>query len=76
MNWITQRMGWFVRRKIKSTIDEDAWLLQNMADYSTGIEGMKLSRFDKVLGLTRERLERIYSEECTETVKSRSTECA
>ena len=62
MNWITQRMGWFVRQKIKSTIDEDAWLLENMADYDPGIEGMKLSRFDKVLGLTRERLERIYNE--------------
>ena len=62
LDWIAKRMGWFVRAKIKSTIDEDAWLLENMADYSTGIDGMKLSRFDKVLGLTRERLERIYGD--------------
>jgi hypothetical protein len=63
LNWITRRMGWFVRKKIESTIDEDAWLLKNMADYDTDISGMKLSRFDKVLGLTRERLEQIYSED-------------
>jgi phenylpropionate dioxygenase-like ring-hydroxylating dioxygenase large terminal subunit len=59
-NWIAQKMGWFVRKKIKETIDEDAWLLENLADYDTSIEGMKLSRFDKVLGLTRERLYRVY----------------
>ncbi len=63
LGWITRRMSWFVRKKIGSTIDEDAWLLSNMADYDTGIAGMKLSRFDKVLGLTRERLERIYGED-------------
>ncbi len=63
MNWITRRMGWFVRQKIKSTIDEDAWLLANLADYDTDITGMKLSRFDRVLGLTRERLEHIYGED-------------
>lgn len=51
-----------LRRKIKSTIDEDAWLLRNMADYDIGLEGMTLSRFDRVLGLTRERLARIYVE--------------
>ncbi len=56
-------MGWFVRAKIKETIDEDAWLLEQMADYDTGIEGMKLSRFDKVLGITRERLRKVYDGE-------------
>jgi hypothetical protein len=32
----------------------------HLADRSVGIDGMKLSRFDKVLGLTRERTVRIY----------------
>ena len=59
---LTQRMSRFVRRKIKSTIDEDAWLLRNMADYETSLEGMKLSRFDRVLGLTRERMAAIYAD--------------
>ena len=31
-----------------------------MADYGTGIEGLKLSRFDKMLGLTRERINKLY----------------
>lgn len=60
---VVRGMGWFVRRKIASTIDEDAWLLGNLADYDTGITGMKLSRFDKVLGLTRERLARFYGDD-------------
>jgi phenylpropionate dioxygenase-like ring-hydroxylating dioxygenase large terminal subunit len=44
------------RREIRA----DLTLLANMADYSPGLEGMKLSRFDKILGLTRERINRIY----------------
>ena len=48
------------RRKIRATIEEDAFLVENLADKSPRLEGMKLSRFDHVLGLTRERLRRIY----------------
>lgn len=48
------------RRKIRQTVDEDAFLLENLADKSPSLEGMKLSRFDSILGLTRERLHRIY----------------
>ncbi|MCS7045236.1 MAG: hypothetical protein NZO58_02650 [Gemmataceae bacterium] len=62
LGWMARHMGWFVRRKIKSTIDEDAWLLENLADYNPSLEGMKLSRFDKVLGLLRERLALVYGE--------------
>jgi hypothetical protein len=35
-------------------------ILEGLADKSTAIDGMKLSRFDRVLGLNRERIERIY----------------
>jgi phenylpropionate dioxygenase-like ring-hydroxylating dioxygenase large terminal subunit len=59
---LTRRLSPFVRRKIKSTIDEDAWLLRNMADYDTSLDGMRLGRFDRVLGLTRERMARFYPE--------------
>jgi phenylpropionate dioxygenase-like ring-hydroxylating dioxygenase large terminal subunit len=59
---LTGLLGGFVRGKIRSTIDEDAWLLRNLADYDTDLTGMKLSRFDKVLGLARERLARIYGD--------------
>jgi phenylpropionate dioxygenase-like ring-hydroxylating dioxygenase large terminal subunit len=44
------------RREVRA----DVKLLGNMADYSPGIDGMKLSRFDRILGLTRERISRIY----------------
>ena len=56
------QMGWLFRRKLRRTVEEDAFLLENLADKSPGLDGMKLSRFDTILGLTRERLQRIYYE--------------
>jgi phenylpropionate dioxygenase-like ring-hydroxylating dioxygenase large terminal subunit len=53
-------MGWYMLRAMGSTIDEDVRLLENLADQDPDIEGMKLGRFDRVLGLNRERLRRIY----------------
>ncbi len=41
-------------------VQRDVALLDNLADQSTRLDGMKLGRFDKVLGLTRERIARIY----------------
>jgi vanillate O-demethylase monooxygenase subunit len=38
----------------------DVTMMENLADKSPGIEGMKLSRFDKVLGLHRERINKLY----------------
>jgi hypothetical protein len=52
--------GWLFCRKLHKTVEEDAFLLENLADQSPNLEGMKLSRFDSILGLTRERLRRIY----------------
>jgi hypothetical protein len=52
--------AWLFRRKLWQTVEEDVFLLENLADKSASLEGMKLSRFDSVLGLTRERLRRIY----------------
>ena len=51
---------WLFRRELDREIRADVSMLYHMADYDTGIEGLKLSRFDKVLGLTRERINRIY----------------
>lgn len=48
------------RREIDREVRQDISMLEHMADKSVGIEGLKLSRFDKVLGLTRERISRIY----------------
>jgi phenylpropionate dioxygenase-like ring-hydroxylating dioxygenase large terminal subunit len=54
---------WLFRREIDREIRSDVSMLYHMADYDTGLEGLKLSRFDKVLGLTRERIARIYRRE-------------
>jgi phenylpropionate dioxygenase-like ring-hydroxylating dioxygenase large terminal subunit len=51
---------WLMRRKLDYEIRLDVRILEGLADQSTSIEGMKLSRFDRVLGLNRERIERIY----------------
>lgn len=48
------------RRELDKEIRSDVSMLYHLANYDTGIEGLKLSRFDKVLGLTRERINRIY----------------
>jgi phenylpropionate dioxygenase-like ring-hydroxylating dioxygenase large terminal subunit len=49
-----------MRREIDREVRADVSMLHHMAYYDPGIEGLKLSRFDKVLGLTRERINRIY----------------
>jgi nitrite reductase/ring-hydroxylating ferredoxin subunit len=51
---------WLFRRKIDEEIRADVDMLRHMADLNPDIEGMKLSRFDRVLGLTRERIKSIY----------------
>jgi vanillate O-demethylase monooxygenase subunit len=51
---------WLVLSKTKAELDADARLCSQLADKNTSIEGMKLSRFDKTMGLNRERLKQIY----------------
>jgi len=53
-------VNWRFRRKLQGAVDEDAAVLEHLADQSTTLDGMKLGRFDRTLGLTRERLDRIY----------------
>lgn len=50
----------FTRRKVEREIGGDVGILEGLASHDTSLEGMKLSRFDKALGLNRERIERIY----------------
>jgi phenylpropionate dioxygenase-like ring-hydroxylating dioxygenase large terminal subunit len=51
---------WLLRRKIDHEIRLDMRILEGLADQSPNLEGMKLSRFDKVLALNRERINHIY----------------
>ncbi len=51
---------WLMRRLLDHEIDLDVEILEGLASKDTSIDGMKLSRFDRVLGLNRERIDRIY----------------
>lgn len=51
---------WLMRRQLSYEIELDVKVLEGLADKNPNIEGMKLSRFDRVLGLNRERIEKIY----------------
>ena len=53
---------WLLRRKIDHEIRLDKRILEGLADQRADLEGMQLSRFDKVLALNRERINRIYRE--------------
>lgn len=44
----------------------DVKMLASLADKSPELEGMKLSRFDRVLGLNRDRIEKIYRGESSQ----------
>jgi len=47
-------------RMIEREVALDCKVLKNLADKRPQLDGMKLSRFDRALGLNRERIERIY----------------
>jgi phenylpropionate dioxygenase-like ring-hydroxylating dioxygenase large terminal subunit len=51
---------WLMRRHLDREIKLDLNILKGLASHATTIDGMKLSRFDRVLGLNRERIERVY----------------
>ena len=51
---------WLMRKHLAKEIGFDVDILDGLASYETGLEGMKLSRFDRVLGLNRERIGRVY----------------
>lgn len=50
----------FIRRKIEAEVLRDVWMLDHIKDKTREMVGMKLSRFDKPLGPTRDRLRRLY----------------
>lgn len=50
----------FMRRVIEAEVRRDVWMLNNLREKCEDLPGMKLSRFDKPLVPTRERLRRLY----------------
>lgn len=51
---------WLMKSHLSHEIDLDVNILESLADQDTSLEGMKLSRFDRTLGLNRERIHKIY----------------
>jgi phenylpropionate dioxygenase-like ring-hydroxylating dioxygenase large terminal subunit len=51
---------WFFARQLSREVWLDTQILAGLADKRPDIEGLKLSRFDRVLGLNRERIDRVY----------------
>lgn len=51
---------WLIRKHLDREIRLDLDLLKGLASQDPSVEGMKLSRFDRVLGLNRDRIERVY----------------
>jgi hypothetical protein len=49
-----------MRKHLAKEIGFDMDILNGLASYDTSLEGMKLSRFDRVLCLNRERIRSIY----------------
>ncbi|MCC6152144.1 MAG: Rieske 2Fe-2S domain-containing protein, partial [Candidatus Hydrogenedentes bacterium] len=61
-------IGPVLRRLVDMEVSLDVRMLARLADKSPGIEGMRLSRFDKVLGLNRKRIATLYRGESEETI--------
>lgn len=57
-------LGWLVhavaRRLVDREIELDRRMIEQIADKSTALRGMKLGRFDRPLGLARKRIRSIY----------------
>jgi phenylpropionate dioxygenase-like ring-hydroxylating dioxygenase large terminal subunit len=53
----------FTRWQVDHEIKVDIGLIENLASDDVDLNGMKLSRFDRTLGLNRERIERIYRDQ-------------
>src|SRR5262249_11926666 len=56
VKWFRPLMRALLDKEIRLDVD----ILEGLASRDPSIEGMKLSRFDRVLGLNRERLDRVY----------------
>jgi phenylpropionate dioxygenase-like ring-hydroxylating dioxygenase large terminal subunit len=50
----------WLRHMAKREIDHDIVAMEKLADIRPGLEGLKLSRFDQVMGLNRARINKIY----------------
>lgn len=63
-SWLADYLGFLfyplVRRRFHDEVVRDQHLLRGLADLNPSLDGMKLSRFDRVLGLNRDRIAKYY----------------
>lgn len=52
--------NWLLRWLLSKEIDLDVAILEGLASHDPSLAGMKLSRFDRALGLNRERIQSLY----------------
>ena len=58
--WMLSFVRPIMRRAINTEVLQDKRVLDGLADKDPAIEGLKLGRFDRVLGLCRQRIRRIF----------------
>ncbi len=58
--WLVRCFHGYLRRFVDMELKLDVKVLEGLASPDPSLTGMKLSRFDRVMGLNRERLERVY----------------
>jgi phenylpropionate dioxygenase-like ring-hydroxylating dioxygenase large terminal subunit len=58
--WVVRGFQSYLLKFIDTEIKLDVKMLHGLASHDTSLRGMKLSRFDRALGLNRERIDRIY----------------
>ncbi len=51
---------WIIVHEMNKEIGKDVEIIKGLASLDPSLEGMKLSRFDRALGLNRERIQRVY----------------
>jgi phenylpropionate dioxygenase-like ring-hydroxylating dioxygenase large terminal subunit len=59
-----------LRRMLDRELALDCGILSNLADKSSSLDGLRLGRFDRALGLNRERIERIYRGSSGEPIRN------
>jgi phenylpropionate dioxygenase-like ring-hydroxylating dioxygenase large terminal subunit len=59
-DWLVRCFHPYLRRFVDMELKLDVKVLEGLASQDPSLEGMKLSRFDRVLGMNRERINRVY----------------
>jgi nitrite reductase/ring-hydroxylating ferredoxin subunit len=59
-DWLVRSLHGYLLKFVDMELKLDVRVLQGLASKDPSLSGMKLSRFDRVLGLNRQRIDRVY----------------